>query len=84
VTQYGGVQPASITRSAGPFLLVIENRTLQRTLNVSVAPAATSAAALASAVQQTRFQEFLLNPAVGKYVFAEASRPDWTATIQIQ
>ena len=84
VTEYHGVQPNSITRSPGPFLLVIENRTLSRTLNLSVTPVAANATAVASAVLQSRFQEFLLDLPVGNYVIAEASRPDWTASLEIK
>jgi hypothetical protein len=84
VTQFHSVQPKSIIRTAGPFLLIVENHTVLPTLNLKVTSVTPNAAAAAAGATQGKFLEFLLNLPVGKYAISESSRPDWTVDLEIQ
>jgi hypothetical protein len=83
VTQYHSVQPKSIKRAPGPFLLIIVNRTTLPELNLSVSPVAAKAPAVAAGVLEGKTLEFLLDLPAGNYVIEESSRKDWSVDLDI-
>jgi hypothetical protein len=84
INQFHSVEPKSITRPPGPFLLVIENRTTLPVLNLRVLPAIANAVAVAAGALSGKSIQFPLDLPAGKYVISESSRSDWAIDLEIK
>ena len=90
VKQNHPIQPASISRPAGPVVIVIKNLTKLSTLNFTVitnpppANASANPAPLASAVVDSGSLTLTLNLPAGHYVLVEQNNPQYRVTLEMK
>jgi hypothetical protein len=86
VKQSHPIQPAAISRTAGPVLVVIKNLTKLSTLNfvVTADPPPANAAAMAIATVVGGSLTFSLNLPAGHYVLVEQNNPQYRVTLEMK